>query len=205
MHLRQKRFILFIMLEKMFAALGRLHPLSDEMKQRLQAIAAIQSFPKNHLLLKEGDVANDACFVLKGLARAYYVTEGRAVTSRFMDEGFMITSWVSFYTRQPGYEYIELLEESEVACMHYNDVQRLYHDLPDFNTVGRKLTEHYFYLAEQRTQMLRKHTAEQKYRFFLQQHPDLLQRVPLKYIATYLGMSEETLSRVRGKLARRKG
>lgn len=193
------------MIEKMLAAFDRLHPLSEAMRERLSVIAQIKSYNKNDVLLKEGDVANHACFVLKGLARAYYVTEGRTVTSRFMDEGFMITSWISFYTRKPGYEYIEMLEDSVLACMHYDAIQALYIDFPAFNTMGRKLTEHYFFLAEQRTQMLRKHTAEEKYQFFLQQHPDLLQRVPQKHIATYLGMSEETISRVRGKLARSKG
>jgi CRP-like cAMP-binding protein len=193
------------MIEKMFAALERLHHLNDVMKERLTAITEIKTFPKNHLLLKEGETSNYACFVLKGFARAYYVIDGKAITSRFMTEDFMITSWISFYTRKPGYEYIELLEDSVLGCMHYNDVQALYKDLPGFNMVGRKLIEYYFFLAEQRTQMLRKHTAEEKYHFFLQHYPDLLQRVSLKYIATYLGMSEETLSRVRGKAARNKG
>jgi CRP-like cAMP-binding protein len=192
------------MIERMFTALDRLHPLTDAMKRQLAAITKVQTFPKNHLLLKEGETSNYACFVLSGFARAYYVMDGRTITSRFMTEDFMITSWISFYTRKPGYEYIELLEDSVLGCIHYNDVQMLYKDLPAFNSVGRKLIEHYFFLAEQRTQMLRKHTAEEKYYFFLQQHPDLLQRVSLKYIATYLGISEETLSRVRGKAARNK-
>ena len=74
----------------------------------------------------------------------------------------------------------------------------------EFNIVGRKLAEHYFFLAEQRTQMLRKHIAEEKCQFFLKEHPNLLQRIPLKHIATYLGMSEETLSRVRNKAAKGK-
>lgn len=189
----------------MFASFERLHHLSNEMKERLTTITQIKTFPKNHIILKEGETANYACFVLNGLARAYYVIDGKTITSRFMAEDFMITSWISFYTRKPGYEYIEMLEESTMACIHYNDVEALYRDLPDFNIVGRKLISYFFFLAEQRTYMLRKHTAEEKYHSFLEQHPDLLQRVPLKYIATYLGMSEETLSRVRGKAARGKG
>lgn len=192
------------MIEKMLLAFERFHPLTEEMKERLSSITNIKEYPKKHALLKEGQTSHHACFVFKGLARAYYIHDGREITSRFMDEGFIITSWISFYTRQPGYEFIETLEETVLGCMHYNDLQQLFRDIPEFNIIGRKLTEHYFFLAEQRTQMLRKHTAEEKYHFFTEQHPDLLQRIPLKYIATYLGMNEETLSRVRSKAARTK-
>jgi CRP-like cAMP-binding protein len=192
------------MIEKMLSAFNKLHPLGEEMKERLEAITVVKEFSKKHLLLQEGQVADHACFVLNGLARAYYITDGREITSRFMDEGFIITSWLSFYTRKPGYEFIETLEDSTIAFMHYNDLQKIYADFLEFNIVGRKLTEYFFFLAEQRTQMLRKHTTDEKYQFFLKEHPDLLQRIPLKYIATYLGMSEETLSRVRSRTAKSK-
>lgn len=116
-----------------------------------------------------------------------------------MDEGFIITSWVSYYQQQPGDEYIEAMEDTTLACIRYNEIQQLYKEYPQFNIVGRKQTEYSLYLAEMRTRMLRKHTAEEKYNFFQEQHPDLIIRVPLKHIATYLGMNEETLSRIRGR------
>jgi CRP-like cAMP-binding protein len=166
------------MIEPMLNSFGRLHPLSEQLALELTQVASVKTFSKKQLLLKEDDVADYACFVLKGLARAYYVSEGKEITSRFMDENFIITSWISFYTRKPGYEFIETLEDSTLACVHYNDLQNLYKHFPEFNIIGRKLAEYFFFLAEQRTYMLRKHTAQEKYQFFLQQHPDLLQRVP---------------------------
>jgi len=114
-----------------------------------------------------------------------------------MNEGKDITSWISFYTRQPGNEFLETLEDTTLACVHYNDIQKLYEEFPEFNIIGRKQVEYSFYMSELRTRMLRKHTAVEKYKFLLENHPTLLQRVPLKHIATYLGMNEETLSRVR--------
>jgi CRP-like cAMP-binding protein len=75
----------------------------------------------------------------------------------------------------------------------------MYADFPESNIIGRKQVEYTFYLSEQRTQMLRKHTAEEKYKLFIDKHPTLLQRVSLKHIASYLGISQETLSRVRSK------
>ena len=149
------------------------------------------------ILLKEGEVNNYICMVLRGLVRSYYLSEGKEITSRFMEEGFIITSWISFYTRKPGNEFLETQEDTTLACVHYNDIQNLYNEFPEFNIIGRKQVEYSFYMAEMRTQMLRKHKAEEKYRFFLENHPSLMQRVSLKHIATYLGMNEETLSRIR--------
>lgn len=187
------------MIEKLIARLNGLHPMSEDLTEKIKAITKITSHPRKTILLKEGDVNNHACMVLSGLVRAYYLNEGKDITSRFMDEGFIITSWISFYTRKPGNEFLETQEDTRLACVHYNDIQKLYDEFPEFNIVGRKQVEYSFYISELRTRMLRKHTAEEKYKFFLENHPNLMQRVSLKHIATYLGMNEETLSRIRTK------
>ncbi len=192
------------MIEVLLEKLNKLHPLGPALTERVGSITKIVTYPAGDFILKEGQVCKEACLVVKGLARSYYIIEGRDITSRFMDEGFIITSWISYYTQQPGNEFIEAVEETTVTCINYTDIQKLYVDFPEFNIIGRRQAEYGFYLAEQRTQILRKHTAEEKYKFFLDNHPTLLQRVPLKHIATYLGMNEETLSRVRTKFHKRK-
>lgn len=187
------------MIEKLIARLNGLHPMSEGLTEKIIALTKISNYPKKTVLLKDGEVNNHICMVISGLVRSYYINEGREITSRFMDEGFIITSWISFYTRKPGNEFIETQEDTILACVHYNDIQKLYDEFPEFNIIGRKQVEYSFYMSELRTRMLRKHTAEEKYRFFLENHPNLLQRVPLKHIATYLGINEETLSRIRTK------
>src|SRR5215510_9795676 len=187
------------MIEKLIARLNGLHPMGEELTDRIRSMVWITQHPKKTVLLKEGEVNNHICMVVNGLVRSYYLNEGREITSRFMDEGFIITSWISFYTRKPGSEFIETQEDTTLACVHYNDIQKLYEEFPEFNIIGRKQVEYSFYMSELRTRMLRKHTAEEKYRFFLENHPSLMQRVSLKHIATYLGMNEETLSRVRSQ------
>jgi CRP-like cAMP-binding protein len=116
-----------------------------------------------------------------------------------MEEGFIATSWISYYTQKPGNEFIQAVEDSILVGISYPDINKIYLEYPETNIIGHRQVEYAFYLAEQRTQMLQKHTAEEKYKFFLDHHPGLLQRVSLKHIATYLGMSQETLSRVRSK------
>jgi CRP/FNR family transcriptional regulator, anaerobic regulatory protein len=193
------------MIEVLLDRLNTLSPLSRELTERVKSVTKIVTYPAGNFILKEGQVCNKACLVVKGLARSYYINEGRDITSRFMDEGFIITSWISYYTQQPGNEFIVAMEETTLTCVDYTEIQKLYTDFPEFNIIGRRQAEHSFYLAEERTQILRKHTAEEKYKFFLEHHPTLLQRVPLKNIATYLGMNEETLSRVRTKVHKSKG
>jgi len=177
--------------------------MDEQLIERIREVALISTYPPKTYLLRDGQVCDRACMVVKGLVRAYYVNEDRDITSRFMDEGFIITSWISYYHQQPGDEFIETMEDTTLACIRYHDIQQLYRDYPLFNIVGRKQTEYSLYTSEMRTRMLRKQTARERYVFFLQNHPDLLNRVPLKHIASYLGMNEETLSRIRNQF--RKG
>lgn len=171
--------------------------MNFHLAEKVRSMAIIDTFSKSDFILKEGQVCNKACFIVKGLTRSYYLREGIEITSRFMEEGNIVTSWPSYYTQKKGNEFIQALEKTVLACLTYSDIQKLYFEFPDFNIIGRKQVEYAFYQSELRTQMLRKHTAEEKYYFFTTHHPSLLQRVSLKHIATYLGMTEETLSRVR--------
>jgi len=84
--------------------------------------------------------------------------------------------------------------------MHYDHMQYLYKTYPEFNVIGRVITERYLYMWEIEVYNLRKQKAEDRYKFIVNHFPHLLQRVPLKYLATYLGVNLETLSRVRAKL-----
>ncbi len=187
------------MVEKLIEKLNSLSPLNEALSDKIRTLAKINTFNTGELILREGQVCNRACLVVKGLTRSYYLNDGMDITSRFMEEGFIVTSWPSYYIQKPGNEFIEAIEPTTMACLNYSDIQQLYIDFPEFNINGRRQTEYAFYLAEQRTLLLRKHTAEEKYKYFLNHHPTLMQRVSLKHIATYLGMSEETLSRVRSK------
>ncbi|MEK7226111.1 MAG: Crp/Fnr family transcriptional regulator [Bacteroidota bacterium] len=188
--------------ELLIKRLNSLYQMDEVMTERVRSLTKISEYKSGAFILKEGQVCNKACMVAEGLVRSYYMNDGRDITSRFMEEGSIITSWPSYYTQQPGNEFIEATEDTILLCLNYTDIQKLYSEMPEFNIVGRRQVEHAFYLAEQRTQMLRKHTAEEKYKFFLENHPTLLQRVPLKHIATYLGMNEETLSRIRSRFHR---
>ncbi len=191
-----------MMLEPFLQRLRSIHKLSPEFEEAIRALEIIEA-PRGTLLLRDGQCEDYVWIVLKGLVRSYYIKEGEEICSRFNSETQIVLSVVSFYSRKPGYEFVETIEDSTLARIHHDRLQEFYRDFPEFNFIGRVLTEYYFTLSEQRLYLLRKQSAEERYRFFMEHYPEWLQRVPLKYVATFLGMNLETLSRIRKKISGR--
>ena len=190
------------MLSRFILYIDQLIPLSADLRERLEHDLEIVEIPKNEIILKDRQRCDHIAFVLEGLLGAYYMKDEERVFSRFIPENHICFSVISFYTRKPGYEYIVALEPTVMARIHFDALERIYKDFPEFNYVTRKWTEHYCSMSEQRLFLLRRQTTEERYQSFLEIYPTLIRRVPLKYIATFLGMNTETLSRIRKKLSR---
>jgi CRP-like cAMP-binding protein len=190
------------MIETLIEKLNSLSPISESIVTTLGRIARTATYKAGEYLLKEGQVCTRACLIVKGLTRSFYINKGIEITSRFMTEGDIVTSWMSYYTQSQSIENIQAYEDTDVAYLNYEDVKKLLLDYPEFNKNVRCQVEYAFFRAEQRTQMLRYHNAEEKYKLFLEYHPTLLNRVSQKHIATYLWITEETLSRIRKKILR---
>lgn len=188
------------MLDAFIQRLRSIHPLSAGLEQTIRELEIIE-VPKNTLLLRDGQREDHSWIIIKGLIRSYYIRDDEEICSRFNQENQVVISVASFYNRVPGYEFVETLEDCILARAHYDKLQEIYRDYPEFNVHARILTEYYFTLSEQRLYLLRKQSAEERYRFFMEHYPEWLQRVPLKYIATFLGMNLETLSRIRKKIS----
>jgi CRP-like cAMP-binding protein len=190
------------MLTELFKRLNAIRIMSDELKVVLTKDLEIIEVPKRTVLLKDGERCDYAYVVLSGLMRMYYIKEGEEICSRFMDEEHICISVFSFFTRNPGYEYIETIENCTLARIHIDKLQKIYNEIIEFNFIIRVITEQYFIKSEERLFLLRRQTVEERYNYFTNHYPELLQRVPLKYIATFLGTSLETISRLRNKLSK---
>ena len=174
-------------------------PLPRELVDDIIKYAVIKEYEKNEMILKEGKVSNYCSWIIKGLTRSYHIRDGEDITTKFLWDGACITSVYSYYSRKPGNENIVAMEHTVLASLHYDHMQYLYKTHPVFNIIGRVITEHYLYMLELEVYNLRKQKAEDRYQFIVKHIPHLLQRVPLKYLATYLGINIETLSRIRSK------
>jgi CRP/FNR family transcriptional regulator, anaerobic regulatory protein len=179
--------------------LNSITPLPQELIDDIVKFVVIKEYKKNEFILKEGKVSNYTSWIINGLTRSYYMKDGEDITTKFLWTGAPITSVYSYYSRKPGNENIVALEDTTLASIHYDHMQYLYKTHPAFNVIGRVITEEYLYMLEIEVYNLRKQKAEDRYMFILKHFPHLLQRVPLKYLATYLGINLETLSRIRAK------
>jgi CRP-like cAMP-binding protein len=116
-----------------------------------------------------------------------------------MLENDVAISVESFFCQSTSKEYIQALEETDLWYITYEELQDTYSKFPEFNLIGRIITENYYVLSEQRSACMRQQRAPERYRFLLENYPTLIQRVPSKYLASYLGITEVTLSIIKSK------
>lgn len=181
----------------LIAAISPIGNLSEELKQEINRRLVYVSFSKKELILREGEICNHIFLVIKGLVRSYYLKDNQEINTVFMEEGDFVISVLSYYRRQPSQEFIEALEDVELCGFHYEDLNDLYNTFVEFNSIGRKLTEFYFCLAEERLAGIRLTNAKEKFEFLMAKKTNLINRVPLKILASYLSITPETLSRMR--------
>ncbi|MCU0416462.1 MAG: Crp/Fnr family transcriptional regulator [Cytophagaceae bacterium] len=158
-----------------------------------------KDFPKGSILIQPGKTAKELYFIEKGLLRGYYETENKEITYWFGYEGHISTSYYSFLSQTPALETIECIENLEVQAIQRVDLYRLYDQYPILHRLGKEITEHYYLQLEERFIHQHFKEAAERYALFSKRHPKVMQRAPLGTIASYLGITAETLSRIRAK------
>jgi CRP-like cAMP-binding protein len=157
--------------------------------------------PKNEYLIREGQTCQHLYFINDGLLRMFYLQNGDELTRYFASAGTFATALTSFLTRQPTVENIQALEDTTLLQLHTDDLQRLYAEFPAWERLSRQLFEQAYLFMARRIENFIRLSAEQRYQELVRVAPDLLQRVPQKYIASYLGIHPKSLSRIRHDIA----
>lgn len=153
--------------------------------------------PKFHLLVREQAVCDYIFFIKKGVARIYYYKNNKEITEWIaMDKQFFL-SINSFFERTPSQLIIQTLEPSIVMGIHHNDLMKLASQHHEIETLFRKMLTRSLILSQYRMDSIQFETAQQRYENFLKNNPEIIQRVPLSFIASFLGITLETLSRIR--------
>ena len=181
--------------------LNYFYPLSVGIKDYFRKHSYSCSFRKGKLLLKAGEICEHIYFIKKGAVRGFIKEGTRDITTWITAENEVVSSISSLDAREPAQENMQAIENCELLALTYADFQDLYIKFPEFNIVARKLLQKYYQDAERRAFIARVTKAEKKYRLFLTRYGHLANRIPLKYIASFLGITLETLSRVRKKIS----
>lgn len=190
-------------LTDIFGSLDSFHPLSPEIRDYISRHLSLSRVSKRKLLLKEGDICEHIYFIRKGIVRGFFREGAKDITTWITAENELVSSISTWDIPRPVSENIQVLEDAELYVMTLEALRELLLRYPEFNIVVRKLLQQYYADAENRAYIARLTKAENKYHYFLKVHPLLANRVPLKYIASYLGMTLETLSRIRNKASRK--
>lgn len=175
-------------------------PLSNSALDKLASILVRTDLKKNAMYLKEGEVSQYVGYVHKGMLRLFYYKNKRDLTEHFACEGTNFFSIESFFLQKPSHLMIEALESSVVFGLPRKELLELaVHDY-EIELMYRTLIENSLILSQQKADMLRFESANERYRRLLREHPEIIQHAPLSHIASYLLMTPETLSRVRASL-----
>lgn len=175
-------------------------PLSPACLAHLRKITKTGSLKEEEVLLSAGEICKNLYFIRKGLLKCFYIVHEREVSDWFFGELQAVVSIDSFYDQVASEDSITALEPTQYFYISFEELGYLYRTFVEFNVVGRVLTNKYLRIWHRQARNIRMLTAEERYLFLMNTQADLINRVPVKDLASYLDMSRETLSRMRGRI-----
>jgi CRP-like cAMP-binding protein len=179
--------------------------LTDRELEACRAFFISKKLRKRQYLLQEGDVCKHIAFVEKGFLKSYTIDgKGTEHVIQFAFEGWWIGDQLSFLTGEPSIYTIDALEDSEVLLLSHEAQEKMLAAIPKFERYFRILLQNNLIAIQRRLVSSLSHTAEEKYKSLLANYPDIAQRVPQHLIASFLGITPETLSRIKKQIALRK-
>lgn len=152
--------------------------------------------------LRAGKTCKQIAYVESGLLRLYYLSDGKEVTNCFCKENTLSTSYSSFITQTESEISIQAVEDTSLIVFPHSILQKMYEQDPFWQQMGRIASENEYLITEAHNRFIRDLTATERYQHVLDNENELLQRVPLNHLATYLQIAPETLSRIRNKVRR---
>lgn len=191
------------MYEQLFESVHEIVTLTDDEWELCKNYFRPKRMLKRQFLLQEEDVCRELAFVEKGALYSYTVdSKGNQHVIRFAFEGWWMANLHSFFTGKPTRLNIEVLEECELLMLDRDNHEKLLDEVPAYERYHRIIVQNAYVAIQQRVENALGLTAEEKYERLLEQNPEFLNRVPLNLVASFLGVTPETLSRVRANFGR---
>jgi CRP-like cAMP-binding protein len=186
------------------ASLLAFSPIEEEALEDIVSKFKEEHFKKKVVVERSGNTYKKLYFIEKGLARLYYSREGKDITGWFSKEGDFITANDSFFQKKPSLLNLEFIEDSIVYSITVEEIERLFDKYHQFERFGRILTYQLLGDLSEKMYSILFQSAEKRYQLLMTHDPEIVVRAPLGDIATFLGISQETLSRIRGQMAGKK-
>ncbi|MBA4167855.1 MAG: Crp/Fnr family transcriptional regulator [Chitinophagaceae bacterium] len=183
--------------------INSIYPLKQDTIDFLKDNTVFMRISRGEYLLKPEQICSHYYYIQKGVLRSFLKYGSKEITIWINPEDEVTTAIRSMTRNEPSGEYIQAVEECELVALHFDAMQELYDRFPEMNRVGRMLLEQYYAASEERVYICRIPGAHLRYKHFVESRPELANRIPLKFIASYLGITLETLSRLRSKNANR--
>lgn len=176
-------------------------PMSVEKSKILAEKFELIILPKNELLILEGKPTNNTYILDYGFIRSFTNdSQGNDVTTNIFSPYCFVNDVLAFFKKKPASENFQTITECTVWKMSYEDVQTNFHSIPEFREFGRMMLINNLSILKKRMLGMIQDTAEERYLKLMKQHPEILQHIPLKMIATYLGITDSSLSRIRKEI-----
>jgi CRP-like cAMP-binding protein len=184
-------------MSQIIEVLQHLQPLSPETVVALQSIIKDKTVKKGDLLVRMGQVPQHFYFICKGLARVYYVRSEQDVTDYFAIDHQFIGALPALFSQQPSHKAIEVLEDSDIEYFSYSEFDKLCERYHDLERAARKMSVFGMLEGQKRIESIRFYSARERYEELERLYPGITNRAPLKYIASYLGVTQVSISRIR--------
>lgn len=187
-------------MEKIFGIFDQFPDLSEEAKTAFTSELELLRVERGDLLEQEGKVCDYLYFVRDGSVRSFYLKDNKDVTVSFTLGGEFVTAMNSFISRKPSYENIEAMERSTIARIGHDSLLKLFETHNGLERAYRKILEQYYIKLEEQFIFVKFKSAKNRYLDLMEFRPKVIQKASVGQIASYLDMSIETLSRIRGKI-----
>jgi CRP-like cAMP-binding protein len=184
--------------DKLTQYLQKVLPMPTEKAELIASTFQYKHVPKGTFLIEEGKICHTSHFIAEGCARMYtHDMDNNDITTMIYSNAMFANDFYSFFKRIPALESLVTMSDSETWSISFEDLQKNFHTIPEFREFGRMMLINGSHGLKQRMLSMIKQTGEQRYNHLMATHPEVFQHIPLKNIATYLGLTDTSLSRIR--------